>query len=328
MGKKYILGIVLVLFFISVTAGFAASKTTWPNRLRFMSGPSGGNWFALGAALGEMWSKNTIQTTSSSGGGIANIININSKKGDIGFSVTALLGAAIAGEEDFNGRTIDNAVLMANLYPQFTYFIMRKDFAKKHGINTLGDVFNKKLAIRFATLTPGTASEFTFKALLKKAYGITYDDIKKWGGSVEFTSYEDGADLIADNHIDCLSLQVGQTASIVTSLEHKTDIVLLPVEQNKIQVMTDTYGFVPMTIKPGAYKSVTKPITVVGDYTCLIIRKDLPEDLVYALNKALWKNKESLASSVKDFEGFNPKEALSQKIPNHPGSEKFWKNIK
>ena len=328
MGKKHIFGVVLLLFFFSATVGYAASKAGWPNQLHFMSGPSGGNWFTLGTALGEMWSKNSLQTTSNSGGGIANIINTNSKKGDIGFSVTALLGAAIAGEEDFNGRTIDNAVLMANLYPQLTYFIMRKDFAEKHDINALGDVLNKKLSIRFATLKPGTGSEFTFKALLKKAYGITYDDIKKWGGSVEFTSYEDGADLIADDRIDCFSFQVGQAASIVINIESRTDIVLLPVEKNKIQIMADTYGFVPMIVKPGPYKSATKPITVIGDYTCLVIRKDLPEDLVYALNKALLENKKSLANSVEDLKELNPKEALSKKIPNHPGSEKFWKNIK
>ena len=32
-------------------------------------------------------------------------------------------------------------------------------------------------------------------------------------------------------------------------------------------------------IEPGIYKSVTSFPTV-GDYTCVVIRKDLPEDLV------------------------------------------------
>ena len=42
-----------------LAAGAVASaevdKTGWPDQLRFMAGPPGGNWFALGTALAEMW---------------------------------------------------------------------------------------------------------------------------------------------------------------------------------------------------------------------------------------------------------------------------------
>lgn len=327
MKRGHICWILLVLFFLFTTTGFAAPKSGWPKQLRFISGPPGGNWFALGTALEKIWSKNTLKTSSRSGGGIANIININSDRGDIALSTTALLGAGIAGERDFNERQMGRVVLMANLYPQLTYFVMRKEFATKHGITTLGDVFDKKIPVRFATLKPGTGSEFTFKALLKNAYEATYDDIKKWGGTVEFTSYGAGTKLLAENHIDCFSFQIGPTAPVVRNIEKRANILLLPVEKDKIQVMTKAYGFVPMTIKPGFYQSVSKPINVIGDYTCLIAREDLPEKLIYALNKALWKNRKTLIGVVKDFEGFNPKEALSEKIPNHPGSERFWNSL-
>ncbi|MBQ3447942.1 MAG: C4-dicarboxylate ABC transporter substrate-binding protein, partial [Synergistaceae bacterium] len=70
-------------------------KTGWPGQLRFMAGPPGGNWFALGTALSEMWTGAGLpQTTSSSGGGVSNILNAHARRGDLGFSVTSLLGAA------------------------------------------------------------------------------------------------------------------------------------------------------------------------------------------------------------------------------------------
>ena len=153
---KRVLAVALAL--IAFSGAFAQDKAGWPDQLKFMAGPPGGNWFALGTALSEMWSKNVIQTTSSSGGGVSNILNTDLKKGDFGFSVTSLVGASVLGEEDFTGKTVKNAVIMANLYTQYTYFIMRKDFAEKYGIKSVDDMIAKDVPVRFATLKPRLSS--------------------------------------------------------------------------------------------------------------------------------------------------------------------------
>ena len=118
----YMKKLAVFLLFVSllaVTSAPAAAAPTpkagWPAQLKFMAGPPGGNWFALGSSLADMWSKNTISVTSSTGGGVSNIINANGHKGDFGFSVTSLLGAAIKGEQDFMGRPAKNAAILANL---------------------------------------------------------------------------------------------------------------------------------------------------------------------------------------------------------------------
>lgn len=317
-----------VLFIIAGTGlATAADKAGWPDQLKFMAGPPGGNWFALGGALSEMWSKAVLQTTSSSGGGVSNIVNSDLKKGDMGFSVTSMVGAAIKGDDPFK-KTADNAVIMANLYTQYTYFIMRKDFAEKNGITTVGDIFTKKLPVRFATLKPGTASEFVVKALFKKAYNATYDALKGWGGSVEFSSYEDGANLLADNHLDCFAFSVGRIASIVMNIESQVPVVILPVEDAALKALADAYGTVTFTIEPGVYKSVTKPTNTVGDYTCVVIRKDLPESLVFELTKAMWENRKTMAMAVKDMEELDTKTAVPAGVAVHSGAAKFWKEAK
>ena len=329
--KRHVLLAVLTVcsIFFAASSAAAVDKTGWPDQLRFMAGPPGGNWFALGTALADMWTSSGLpQTTSSSGGGVSNIINAGVRKGDLGFSVTSLLGAAIKGEADFEGKPVDNAVIMSNLYTQYTYFIARKDFAEKHGLKTVGDIISKKLPVRFATLKPGTASEFVVKALFSKGYGIDYKDaFKSWGGSVEYASYEGGADLMADNHLDIFTFSVGKIASIVMNIESQTDVVLLSVEQEALDALAEAYGTVTFTVEPGRYKCVTEPIKTVGDYTCIVIRKDLPDSLVFELNKAVWEHKESLAAAVKDISELEPSIALPAKVPSHPGSEAFWKTV-
>lgn len=328
MKKLAFLMIFAVLLSFAAAPASAAPKEGWPKQVKFMAGPPGGNWFALGSALADMWSKNVVQTTSSTGGGVSNIINADVKKGDLGFSVTSLLGAAIKGEQDFQGRKTSNSVIMANLYTQYTYFIARKDFVNKHNIKSLGDIFDKKIPTRMATLKPGTASEFVVKSLFQKGYGVDYKAIKAMGGSMEFSSYEGGADLMADNHIDLFAFSVGKVASIVMNIESTTDVVILPVEDKALKALADAYGTVTFTVEPGIYKSVTKPVKTVGDYTSIVIRKDLPDDFVYELCKAMWANKANLAKAVKDIDELSPKIAVPSGVPIHPGAARFWKEAK
>ena len=331
--------LLLVLAFVALTAPGAEAagvdKAGWPDQLRFMAGPPGGNWFALGTALAEMWTGAGLpQTTSSSGGGVSNIVNANSGKGDLGFSVTSMVGAATQeGGVDFTkGRKMENAVLMANLYTQYTYFIMRKDYAEKNGIKSVEDMIAKKLPVRFATLKPATSSEFVIKALFDKGYGLDYKKaIEGWGGSVEYASYEGGADLLADNHLDCFAFSVGKIASIVMNIESKVDVVLLPVGQEALDKLAAAYGTVTFTVDPGIYKAVpdgAEPVKVVGDYTCIVVRKDLPASLVFELNKAVWEHKDALIAAVKDMQELRPDTATSDTVPTHAGSLSYWKTVK
>lgn len=328
MKKLALLLMFAMLISFTAAPASAATKSNWPKQVKFMAGPPGGNWFALGSALADMWSKNVIPTTSSTGGGVSNIINADVKKGDFGFSVTSLLGAAIKGEQDFEGRKTSNSVIMANLYTQYTYFIARKDFVDKHNIKSLGDIFARKIPTRMATLKPGTASEFVVKSLFLKGYGVDYKAIKAMGGSMEFASYEGGADLMADNHIDLFAFSVGKVASIVMNMESTTNIVILPVEDKPLKALADAYGTVTFTVEPGIYKSVTTPVKTVGDYTSIVVRKDLPDDLVYELCKAMWTNKSSLSKAVKDIDELSPAIAVPSGVPVHPGAARYWKEAK
>ena len=326
--KKLFIALILL---ISSTCN--ASESDWPSHLRFMSGPKGGNWAILGAALSEIFNKSGLpDTISVSGAGVSNILNTHARRADFGFSVTSLLGAALKGEADFNGRAVNNAVIMTNLYTQYTYFVMRRDFAVKNKIKSLDDIIDRKISMRFATLKPGTSSEFVIKALFDKAFGIDYKKIFiEFGGSVDYFSYEAGADLLVNNVIDCFAFSVGKIAPIITSIEDRTDIILLPVSQESLNKLSDAYGTVTLEIEPGIYKSLpagSDPVKTVGDFTCIVIRKDLSESLVYALNKTIWENKNFLSERVKDMQELTPDIALPEKVQAHSGSVKFWNEHK
>lgn len=310
------------------TASVVAADT--PSQLRFMAGPPGGNWFALGGALAELWSQKTIPTTSITGGAVANIINADKGKGDLGFSNTSMVAVAQKGGMAPFKDAVGNASILANLYTQYTYFIARKDFVEKNDIKSLDDLVARKIPTRFATLKTGTGSEFIVNGIFKSGFGVDYrETLKEWGGSVEYASYSGGADLIADNHLDVFAFSVGKVASIVMQIESQTDIVILGMEQNTLDKIGADYGTVTFTVDPGIYKSVTDtPVKVVGDYTCIVVRSDLDEQVVYDLCKTMYENQDTLAKAVVDMKELNPATAVpTAPIKSHPGAVKYWDEV-
>lgn len=301
-------------------------STMMSENYRFVSGPQGGNWFVLGGAISSYFSKNDIKTSSSTGGGVSNVINIERKKADVGFTVGSLLGAAVNGEGRFK-KPVKNTVVLANLYPQITYFIARADFVKKHNIKTLGDALKVK-NLRIASLKPGSTSEFVSSALLRLGYNTNWKKIKANGGEVQFASYSDGAGLIADNHIDMFTFSVGQIASVVLNIESQTDVKILPIEQNALDILAKNYGTNTHTIKPGIYKSVKEDVKTVGDFTVLVVRKDLGDKQVAKMAQTLINNKNDLENTIKDFSSFNKTSAISKSLPMHNASKEYFESLK
>lgn len=292
---------------------------------RFVSGPQGGNWFVLGGAFSSYWSEAGLNTSSSTGGGVSNVVNVDRRKADLGFTVGSLLGAAVNGQGRFNHK-VQNAVVLANLYPQLTYFIARKDFVEKHHIKTLKDIFAVN-DLRIASLKPGSSSEFVVSALMKMGYSQDWRSIKERGGKVQFASYSDGAGLIADGHLDVFAFSVGKVASVIMNIESQTAIKILPVDAPALDKLSKAYGTGTFNIQPGIYKCVKSPIPTVGDYTMVVVRKDLPDEVVTQMSKILFQNKEKLATTIKDFSNFNSRDAVSKSLPMHPAAAAYWKSV-
>ena len=287
----------LLIILILILAAPLASAAENIN-LRFMTGPAGGNWNILGEVLADAWRNAKIANVKTNvGGGVSNILNIHAKRCDIAFSVLSLFHAAIKGDGDFKGRSVDNAMLLTNLYTQYTYFIIRKDFAAKYNINNLEDIINNKIPVRFATLKPGTSTEFIIKAIFDKAYNLDYKtELRKWGGSVEYVSYQGGYELLSDKHLDMFAFSVGKSSQAVQNILSKLDVTILNISQDALNKLAQAYGTVTVKIDDN--------INTVGDYACLVVRKDLNQTLIYNLCKAIWSNRDEILKSVPDMQEF------------------------
>lgn len=304
----------IVLFVLFCTNGIC-------DEYRLLSGSRGGNWDALGKEICTLFTENGIKTQVSKGGGVSNIVNIDNDGADIGFSVGSLVGAAVKGNDLFD-RLIDNIMVLANLYPQVTYFIARKDFVDKHKIKSLKDALKYK-KLRIATLAKGTSSKFLVNALFKLGYKTSLEEIEK-NGKVFYSTYKEGAKLLEEDKIDIFAFSVGEDAKIVKDIEKLVNVEILPIKTEILTKLSKYYGTRTYILKPKSFKSIKKFTPTIGDFTVLIIRKDMPKDVVRNMSKILLNNQKDLSKKVEAFSKFNARSAISTTLPMSPISRSYF----
>lgn len=300
-------------------------KLGWPDALHLVAGPRGGQWNALGMELERLLRAEGIPTQNVIGGGVENLRAIGDGEADFGFTLYSFLGAAGAGEKELPVVNLDNAVLLVNLYPQVLYLIVRREVADRHNIKALGDLLKVTEPIRFSTLPKGTGSEFIFNMLLKSAYRTSYDKLESQGWSIDFRSYADITKLFLNSELDVCAYTAGPGTYLIPQLEEKNlDAVLLPVEDEMLDLMTHQFMTISYVIQKGDYKSVTEDVVTLGDYSSLVVQAKLPEDLVYQINETIWNKRADLAKISGDMNSLSPRFAIAGQSRVHPGSVKFW----
>ncbi len=322
--------VLIFLLWVPIASGgtpSAAGKEGWPAHVKILTGASGGQWDAIGTSIADVLNRSVVSADNRLGGGISNVIKVHRGEGDIGFTVSSFLQSEKLKKEVYGGAAFNQAVLMTDIYPQILYIIVRKKFAKNHGIQTLEDLLQVRFPVRFATLRKGTASYFLVELLLRCGFNIDFDRLRVKGWQVHFNNYSEIADKFANEEMDCFAYTAGSEVPLILSMEKYVGITVLPIPHKVLDRLWERYAIHTYTILPGTYKSITTPIHTLSDYACLVVRKDLPEELVYRINKAIWENRTYIGAGMKDFLTICPRKATKGSLTIHPGSLRFWREL-
>src|SRR5574341_2036683 len=308
--RKGILLLVLGLLFGLILAGHVSAL-----ELRIMTGPQGGSWYPLGGAIAEILKKEIPGTTGSvlPGAGIINIQGTETGQTEIGFGTAVSTADAIAGREPFKAPA-KNVKQLATLYMQYFQVVVLGDSK----IQSVMDLKGKSIAVQ----PRGNTGEQMTRELLQ-VYGLSYKDM----GKVSHVSYNDAVALMKDGHAQVFTLITTVPAAAILDLASARKIRILSVPEDKFkQRQKINSGYARREIPKGIYPGVAHDVRQFGTYTHLMIRADLPDDLVYGITKALAKNVDSLGAVVRDVKGLTVQEmALDVGVPYHPGVLKFYK---
>lgn len=287
--------------------------------VRMVSGPSGGSWYPLGAKIMQVMDDEIdgITTSNTSGGGISNIMSVNGGDAEVGFSYahTAANGMNAAGKFTKPQKNVSH---LATLYGSVFQVAVRKDSPIKSFEDMKG-----------ANISPGKAkwTGTAFAEAILKEYGITFDSIRKNGGTVHHVSYTESVALMKDGHIDVFMGATNMPQASFIELEQSPGIRFIGIDdpEKHKKILADNPGFVPGMMPKGVYESLDRDLSTLGITVNMVVNKDLPDDLVYKMCKSLWANHDKLVEVKSVWKRVKKEDALKGvAIPVHPGAQKCY----
>lgn len=282
--------------------------------LSMATGGTGGTYYALGADLANMFSKvvDNVECTASIGNGSAsNIRELASGDADLAFSQNDVATYAWKGIESFNGEQIQAFGVIGNLYPE----VVQAAYCDNTGIKSINDFKGRRISI-------GAAGSGVYQSVLDflSANNMTLEDIDP-----QYLSFAESADAIKNGQIDAAFVTAGIPNPSIQDLAATRDIEMLSLSDSAIKALCASKPYVPYTIKAGTYKNQDKDANTVAINALLLAAKDLDENTVYNLTKAIYESTSELTHDKANDISLNTALDGFDLSMLHPGAAKYYK---
>lgn len=305
----------------------AAAALTGPVEVTIASLSPGTAWYVYGAAIGDLLrpalpANSKIEVLPQSGG-IGNAKLIAQRKANFALSFSLTNRWAFSGRHAYDQKLDMLRGVAGGMDTYYLAALVRAD----SGIKSLEDIKANPGKISLGTLAVGSAGEYGARNLLE-SIGVTYDAIRKAGGSVAHTNYPTMTTAIKDGRMNTIIAVVTPAHPSITEIALQNDVRFLPVTGAAAAKMGEEFDYTAQTIPAGMFRGVERDTPTVGFPTVLITHKDVDPELVYLVTKTISENKAALVAAHKGLSKFDPATAWKPELvglPLHPGAEKYYR---
>lgn len=308
-----------------VTAGAVAAS----GPVRIGSMPVGSGWYVAAAAMEQVLkpalSSHDVEVIAR-GGGVANPMVVEQGKAEIALSNVATSVWAAKGLELYQGKKATHIrALIGGLNPVYMAMMVRNDFIKKTGLDTMDKIFTSGKPLRIVMKPQGSNVPPTVDMILA-AYGLDRAKIRANGGEIIQVAPAQIPDIIREGRADILLDTVLKGHPMITEVSLTGDIRFIDLSE-KARARLAENGVKPAQF-PEWFKGQSGPTWGADFGTELIARDDLPDDIAYTVVKTFIEKRDDLARAYPAFKAFDPKGAAKPEntgIPLHPGAVKYYK---
>jgi len=306
-------------------AGAAIAQDT----IRIGAMPVGSGWYVAAAAI-EQALKPVMGSTPveviARGGGVANPMVVEQGKAEIAMSNVATSVWAMNGEELYQGKKATHIrSLVGGLNPVYMAAIVKNDFIKKTGLDTMDKILTSGKPIRIVMKPQGSNVPPTVDLILA-AYGLDRAKIKAQGGEIIQVNPAQVPDMMREGRADILLDTVLKGHPMITEVALTADVTFMDLSERALKKLSEN-GLKPAKY-PEWFKGQKGPTWGADFGTHLIARDDLPDDVAYKVVKTFIEKRDDLVKAYPAFNAFNPKDAAKPEnngIPLHPGAAKYYK---
>ncbi|TCP21295.1 hypothetical protein EV207_14420 [Scopulibacillus darangshiensis] len=305
-------------------SGLHVEKVT---HLTWAAGSLGGGWYSMAGGIASIINKTNpkIIIKTIPGGSLQNIPFVENGTAQLAWEQPAFIKAAAQGEDPFK-KKYPNIVAIGNGFG-FNYFHFAVDANSK--INSIDEIFKKKIPIKIAVTPVNNTDEWVLRKVLDY-YGVTYKDIKSWGGNIFHGSYTEQAEQFKNGNVDAMFTQLAIPGSAITEASNGREMKILPMSNDLIKYLSK-YGIEKGILPAGTYPKVVngnKDIQTAMMGTILVTNKDVPDNVIYEITKIINDNQERLPSIQAALKDYDIKKAVKNLGTDlHPGAKMYYKEM-
>lgn len=297
---------------------------------RIGTGGAGGTYFPIGGLIANAISSppgarscdkggtcgvpGLIAIAVSTNASVANVNAIHAGQLDAGLAGAQSVTQGYEGTGKFAGNKKDNIRIIANLYPEDMHLVLPKG-TKLASLKDLN-------GLRVGVAAAGSGTQVSVRMILKH-YGIKAKE--------QELGLSQSTQRLADGQLDAFFYAGGTPFASLIQLGSTKGFELYKfsaAERKAINKIIPYY--VDSLIPAGTYENITTDTPTVAVNGQLITSKDQPEELIYAITKALWSKKTRGLLDKGHAKGKAIRLETALKgvlIPIHPGAERFYKEV-
>lgn len=207
--------------------------------------------------------------------------------------------------------------------------LISENAAKKYGVNSLADIRNKQPPLNMSFYPRGNlfSRALVFEGLFK-AYDITEENIKKWGGRAYYLGSSDAKRLYEDHKID-LWLSAGWHPDSKT-IEANRAVPLQPItiDPTIVDEVAKRFGLKTRFLKGGTYRFIPEDYYTPMVPTYLVASPEMSDADAYKMAKSLYKNFDYLQGAHPSFLDLERNMlAEHDQFQLHPGAKLFYREV-
>lgn len=297
-----------------IALGLMAAPALAQERISIGTGGTGGLFYIIGAGMAEVINQNMEGATARAevtGASIENIRRVSADQMTIGLSSSSTLYEASVGEGPFEEPQPVAAI--AYLYPAVLQIATTADT----GITTIDGLAGKRINIG----PPGSNAAVITQRVLE-AYGV-FDP-----ANVQYLSYSEGTAALMNGVVDATVVLAGAPTAALIDLGAQRDMVLLPVEEEKVGELLAEYPYYQLHEMPaGTYEGIDQATLVINDPAVLFTSQFVSDETVYEITKTLFDNLDTLSQVHPQATNIKVETAVNTPIPLHQGAQLYFNEL-
>jgi uncharacterized protein len=290
--------------------------------LKAAAGGAGGSWYVLMEGLARLVAEiyPPIHIEVVEGGGVANHARVGAGELPIGILNPPMTAAAMTGRAPYDQAYPALRVGVANLTVNYLHCFVERALP----LPSVAAWLAQRYPLRLPVDRMGTVDRMVFQLTLEH-FGVSEAEVARWGGAlVPARSYDEQLALYTRHEVNALWQFMGIPSPSIQAAHISRPLKALPFPDSLITAL-ERLGWTAAVLPVGAYGIVEQAVPTVAMGTSLGFHASVPEDVVYAITRAICDHAERVRQMHPAAQDFDPGAAhLQGQGPLHPGAARYF----